>query len=154
MKRITPWLVPIVQLLIAVGFILLVYAVSWFGETYTFKATSYEPYDPFFGDTVYLEYESFKGRQDVESGVVYVSFKTGEDGFATIDRVNSRPFIGGTRANYYDQQVYVDDMSSYRLTASEEEMMKGEKSFHVKVDIAPWGMVRPHDLRPLKAETE
>lgn len=154
MKRLTPWLVPVVQVVIAVGFIVLVYAVSWFGETYTFKATSYEPYDPFFGDYVYLEYESFKGRQDVESGTVYVSFKTDENGFAMIDRVSARPFFGGIRANYFDRQVYVDDMSSYRVAANEKAVIEGAKSFKVEVDIAPWGMVRPHDLRPLDAETE
>ncbi|WP_114165694.1 GDYXXLXY domain-containing protein [Exiguobacterium sp. TNDT2] len=154
MKRLTPWLVPIVQVVIAVGFILLVYAVSWFGETYTFKATSYEPFDPFFSDVVYLEYDSFEGRQDVESGTVYVSFKTGDDGYATIDRVSSRPFIGGTRANYYDRQVYIDDLSSYRVAEGETSAIEGAKMFEVDVDVAPWGMVRPHDLRSIEAESE
>lgn len=152
MKRMTPWLLPIIQVLIAVGFVLLVYAVSWFGQTYTFKATTYEPYDPFFGDSIYLEYDTFRGRQDVESGTVYVTFKDGEDGYATVDRVSSRPFFGGIRANYFDRQVYVDDLSSYRVTDEEAEVIRGAKTFEVEVDIAPWGMVRAHDLRPIEAE--
>ncbi|MCT4781752.1 MULTISPECIES: GDYXXLXY domain-containing protein [Exiguobacterium] len=152
MKRMTPWLLPIIQVLIAVGFVLLVYAVSWFGQTYTFKATTYEPYDPFFGDSIYLEYDTFRGRQDVESGTVYVTFKDGEDGYATVDRVNSRPFFGGIRANYFDRQVYVDDLSSYRVTDEEAEVIRGAKTFEVEVDIAPWGMVRAHDLRPIETE--
>ncbi|WP_024370225.1 GDYXXLXY domain-containing protein [Exiguobacterium sp. ZOR0005] len=151
MKRMTPWLLPIVQVLIAVGFVLLVYAVTWFGQTYTFKATSYEPYDPFFSDSIYLEYESFKGRQDVDPGTVYVTFKTDEDGFATVDRVSSRPFFGGTRANYFDRQVYVDDLSSYRVPESKVENIRGKKEFEVDVDVAPWGMVRAHELRPIDA---
>lgn len=154
MKRITPWLVPIVQVLIAIGFILLVYAVSWFGQSYTFKATSYEPYDPFFGDYVYLEFDSLQGRQEVDSGTVYVSFKTDEAGFATIDRVSSRPFFGGTRAEYYDRKVYITDMSSYRVGEDEKAVIEGVKTFEVEVDVAPWGMVRAHDLRPVDTETE
>lgn len=152
MKRMTPWLLPIIQVLIAVGFVLLVYAVSWFGQTYTFKATSYEPYDPFFGDSIYLEYDAFEGSQDVESGTVYVTFKAGEDGYATVDRVSSRPFFGGIRANYFDRRVYVDDLSSYRVTDDEADLIQGAKTFEVDVDIAPWGMVRAHELRPIEAE--
>lgn len=93
MKRLSTWIIPAVQVMIAILFVILVYAISWVGETYTFKGTSFEPYDPYFGDSIYLEYDEFEGRHNVETGTVYVSFEQGDDGFAVIDRVESKPFI-------------------------------------------------------------
>lgn len=150
MKRLSTWIIPAVQVMIAILFVILVYAISWVGETYTFKGTSFEPYDPYFGDSIYLEYDEFEGRHNVETGTVYVSFERGDDGFAVIDRVESKPFFGGVRANYYDRNLYIEEMGSYRVPLDEVDRIEGEKSFTVEVDVAPWGMLRLHDLKPIE----
>lgn len=150
MNHVSKWIIPAVQVIIALLFVLLVYAISWAGETYTFKGTSYEPYDPYFGDSIYLEYDAFDGRREVDTGTVYVTFKEGEDGFAEIDRIESKPFFGGVRANYYDRLLYIEEMRSYRVSEEEIDQVKGENSFIVQVDVAPWGMLRMHDLVPNK----
>ncbi|WP_215141435.1 GDYXXLXY domain-containing protein [Exiguobacterium qingdaonense] len=147
MRRISKWTIPVIQVFIAILFVILVYAVSWVGETYTFEGTSYEPYDPYFGDSIYLEYDALKGRHDVDTGTVYVSFQQGDDGFATIDRIESNPFFGGVRANYFDRVVYIEEMNVYRVSQDEVEAVEGEQSFTVQVDIAPWGMLRMYDLK-------
>lgn len=149
MKQVKAWIIPVVQVFIVIIFVLAVYAVSWFGQTYTFKASSYEPYDPFFGDSVYLEYDDLEGRQDVDSGTVYVTFKEDDTGYATIDRIESKPFFGGVRANYYDRLIYIEEISSYRVPTDEIEMIEGENMFTIQVDVAPWGMIRAHDLSPV-----
>ena len=149
MKQMKAWVIPILQVLIAVSCILLVYAVSWFGKTYTFEVSSYEPFDSFFGDSIYLEYDGLTGRHDVETGTVYVTFKEGEDGYAVIDRIESQSFYGGVQARYYDRNVYIEEISSYRIPQDEIELIEGEKMFTIQVDVAPWGMLRAHDLRPI-----
>ena len=149
MKQVKAWIIPVVQVFIVIIFVLAVYAVSWFGQTYTFKASSFEPYDPFFGDSVYLEYDDLEGRQDVDSGTVYVTFKEDDTGYATIDRIESKPFFGGVRANYYDRLIYIEEISSYRVPTDEIEMIEGENMFTIQVDVAPWGMIRAHDLSPV-----
>lgn len=149
MKQVKAWIIPLLQLLIAVFFILLVYAVTWFGQTYTFEVSSYEPYDPFFSDSIYLEYDGLVGRRDVETGTVYVTFKEGEDGFADIDRIESKPFYGGVQARYYDRIIYIEEISSYRVPEDDIERIEGEKMFTIQVDVAPWGMLRAHDLQPI-----
>lgn len=150
MKRYSTWFIPVLQVIIAVVFVILVYAISWIGETYTFKVSTYEPYDPYFGESIYLEYDEFEGRRNVETGTVYVSFEQGEDGFAVIDRVESKPFLGGVRANYYDRNLYIEEMGAYRISQDEVDAVEGEKSFTVQVDVAPWGMLRMHDLTPIQ----
>lgn len=146
MKR--SWFIPIAQTLIICFFLLLVYAVSWFGQTYTFEASSLDPFDATYQNTVYLDYDAFQGRQEVESGVVYMSFKQGEDGFAEIDRIQSKPFFGGIRGNYYDRAVYVDGLNAYQVTDEEAQAVQGVTSYTVQVDVAPWGMMRLYELKP------
>lgn len=146
MKRFSVWVIPVAQVLIAIVFVILVYAISWVGETYTFKVSSFEPYDPYFGDSIYLEYDAFKGRQDVETGTVYVSFKEGSEGYAVIDRIESKPFLGGIRANYYERLLYIEEMGSYRVSQDEIDAIKGKQSFTVQVDVAPWGMLRMYEI--------
>lgn len=148
MKSVTPWLAPIIQLLIALSFIGLFYAISWFGQTYTFKASAYEPYDPIYSDQIYLEYEALKGHQKVEPGTVYVSFKSDQNGYATIDKVSSKPFSLAVRGNYSDRQIYIDELSSYQVKSEARESLRGKSSFELEVDISPWGMTRIHTLRP------
>ncbi|WP_214826466.1 GDYXXLXY domain-containing protein [Exiguobacterium algae] len=150
MKQLRVWIIPVLQLAIAILFILLLYAVSWFGTTYTFQVSTYEPYDPYFNDSIYLEYDGLEGRQDVETGTVYVTFKEGEDGYAVIDRIQSKPFFGGVQGNYYDRFVYIEEISSYRVPADDVDQIEGKQSFTIQVDVAPWGMVRPHDLSPIQ----
>ena len=143
MKRFSVWVIPVAQVLIAIVFVVLVYAISWVGETYTFKGSSFEPYDPYFGDYIYLEYDAFKGKQDVETGTVYVSFTEGKDGYAVIDRIESKPFFGGIRANYYDRRLYIEEMG---VSQDERDEIKGKQSFTVQVDVAPWGMLRMYEI--------
>jgi len=143
MKR---YLFPLIQTLIVGLVVLAFFAVSWFGDSYRFRAEPYDPFNPVYGEFVMLQYPDLAPGAAVEEGTVYVTFKEGDDGYAVIDRISDARFLGSTKGDYYDKLVRVPQLEQYYVEQGTGKGYEDAKKLEVKADVAPWGAIRPRHL--------
>ncbi|MDW2884540.1 GDYXXLXY domain-containing protein [Exiguobacterium artemiae] len=143
MKR---YLFPVLQIIIVLGVILSFYSISWFGDSYRFRAEPYDPFSPVYGEYVMLQYPDLKPADSVKKGLVYVTFTTGSDGYAKIDRISNDRFFGSVAGDYYDKYVTIPQLNQYYVEQGTGKGYEDAKKLEVKADVSPWGTVRATDL--------
>lgn len=135
-----------IQTLIVLLVVLSFYAISWFGESYRFRAEPFDPFDPIYGEYIMLQYPDLKPDASVKQGLVYVTFTTGQDGYATIDKISNERFFGSVAGEYYDEYVTIPQLTQYYVEQGAGKGYEDAKKLEVKADVSPWGTVRATDL--------
>ena len=143
MKR---YLFPVLQIIVVLGVILSFYSISWFGDSYRFRAEPFDPFNPVYGEYVMLQYPDLKPEDSVKKGLVYVTFTTDADGYAKIDQISNERYFGSVAGDYYDQYVTIPQLSQYYVEQGTGKGYEDAKKLEVKADVSPWGTVRATDL--------
>lgn len=141
-----PLLQTVIVLLIAVSF----YAASWFGDQFVLRAEPYDPFDPFYGEYVMLQYPDLKPSGNVENGEVYFTLKESADGYAVIDRIENESFFGSIRGTYYSDQITAPQLEQYYVEQGTGPGLEQAQDLEVTLDVAPWGTIRPVYLEERK----
>lgn len=143
---------PLIQTL-AVGAILLsYYATTWFGDEFVLRAEPYDPWDPFYGEYVLLQYPDINdavrdaGFQDGDR--VHFSLTEGEDGYATIDRIEAENFFGALDGTYWGNMVSVENLEQFYVEQGQGLALEEAVDLKATIYVSPWGTIRPVDLEP------
>lgn len=149
MKR---WWIPVIQT-VAVGLLVLsYYATTWFGEQYVLRAEPYDPWDPFYGEYVMLQYPDINSAAedtDAENGeTVYFSLEQGEDGYAQVDRMQNSPFPGALHGTYWEDHVSVEQLEQFFVEQGQGPELEEAVDLKATIYVSPWGTIRPYDLEP------
>ena len=139
------WLMPIVQTIFVFLLLLSFYAISWVGEEYVLRAEPVDPFDPFYGEYVWLQYPDLKVPADVKEGDVYFTLKKGDDGFAVIDRIDSNSFFGSIRGTNYGR-VVAPQLEQFYVEQGLGPKLEKAHDLQATVYVAPWGSIRPMTL--------
>ncbi|MGI2328551.1 GDYXXLXY domain-containing protein [Planococcus sp. YIM B11945] len=140
------WLFPITQTLFVLLVVLSFYAASWFGEQYKLRAEPYDPFDPFLGEYVLLQYPDLKPNAGVETGDVFFTLKEGADGYAVIDRIENEPFFGAIKGTNYNNEISAPQLEQYYVEQGTGPGLEQARDLEVTLDVAPWGSIRPLNL--------
>ncbi|VWX38319.1 GDYXXLXY domain-containing protein [Exiguobacterium oxidotolerans] len=136
----------VIHTLIVLMVVLSFYAISWFGESYRFRAEPFDPFDPIYGEYVMLQYPDLKPDASIKQGLVYVTFATGKDGYARIDQISNKRFFGSVAGEYYDEYVTISQLTQYYVEQGTGKGYEDAEKLEVKADVSPWGTVRATDL--------
>lgn len=139
------WIMPIVQTLFVMFLVVSFYAISWVGEEYVLRAEPFDPFDPFYGEYVMLQYPDLKAPAGVNQGDIYFTLKQGKDGFAVIDRMENEPFFGGIKGMYFDR-VIAPQLEQFYVEQGVGPELEKARDLQTTVYVAPWGSIRPTDL--------
>lgn len=141
---------PVIQTL-AVGAILLsYYATTWFGDEFVLRAEPYDPWDPFYGEYVLLQYPDINaavrdaGFKDGDR--VHFSLTEGEDGYATIDKIESENFFGALDGTYWGNMVSVENLEQFYVEQGQGLALEEAVDLKATIYVSPWGTIRPVDL--------
>jgi uncharacterized membrane-anchored protein len=140
------FLFPVLQSLFVALIVMSFYATSWFGEQFTLRAEPYDPFDPFYGEYVMLQYPDLKPTDSLQNGDVFFTLKEGEDGYARIDRVNTQAFFGSIRGTYYDNRITAPQLEQYYVEQGTGPDLEKARDLSVTLDVSPWGSIRPVSL--------
>lgn len=140
------FLFPILQSLFVALIVMSFYATSWFGEQFTLRAEPYDPFDPFYGEYVMLQYPDLKPTDSLQNGDVFFTLKEGEDGYARIDRVDTRAFFGSIHGTYYDNRITAPQLEQYYVEQGTGLDLEKARDLAVTLDVSPWGSIRPVSL--------
>lgn len=138
-----PFLFPVLQTLMICLIALSFFAASWFGEEYVLRAEPYDPYDPFYGEYVLLQYPDLKSSSSAPEGDIYFSLKEGKDGYAIIDRLESEHFWGAIQGTNYGGQITTPQLEQYYVEQGTGPNLEETKDLALTLDVAPWGTIRP-----------
>ena len=147
-----PWLFPIFQTIFVFFLVLSFFAASWFGEQYVLRAEPFDPFDPFYGEYVMLQYPDLKSPASLTEGEVYFTLRHGEDGFAVIDRIEDKPFFGAIAGTHFGGRVTAPQLEQYYVEQGTGPALEASRRLQVTVDVAPWGTIRPVKLEPRSQE--
>ena len=137
------FLIPILQTLIIGLIAMSFFAISWLGEEYVLRAEPYDPYNPFYGEYVLLQYPDLKPSDSASEGTIYFTLKQGEDGFARIDRLDSEPFWGAIRGTNYGGRITAPQLDQYYVEQGTGPGLEEAKNLSLTLHVAPWGAIRP-----------
>lgn len=140
------FLFPVLQSLFVALIVMSFYATSWFGEQFTLRAEPFDPFDPFYGEYVMLQYPDLKPTDSLQNGDVYFTLKEGNDGYALIDRVDTSPFFGSIHGTYYDNRITAPQLEQYYVEQGTGPDLEEARDLVVTLDVAPWGTIRPVNL--------
>ncbi|MFD1032366.1 GDYXXLXY domain-containing protein [Metaplanococcus flavidus] len=140
------WLLPIFLTLFIVVLVAAFYAASWFGEQYTLRAEPFDPFDPFYGEYVMLQYPDLDSHSSSFEGPIYFTLKDGPDGFAVIDRINDEPFFGAISGSSFGNRVTAPQLEQFYVEQGQGPELEQAVDLQVTVDVAPWGFIRPISL--------
>ncbi|MFC4736047.1 GDYXXLXY domain-containing protein [Bacillus daqingensis] len=140
------WVMPALQTLFTVLVITSFFAVSWFGESFTLRAEPYDPFDPFLGEYVMLQYPDLETPAGLQHGQVYFTLTEGEDGYAVIDQADDRPFFGAIEGYSFDQTITAPQLEQFYVEQGTGPELEREENLQVTIDVAPWGAIRPIEL--------
>ena len=140
------FLFPVLQSLFVALIVMSFYATSWFGEQFTLRAEPYDPFDPFYGEYVMLQYPDLKPTDSLQNGDVFFTLKEGEDGYARIDRVDTQAFFGSIRGTYYDNRITAPQLEQYYVEQGTGPDLEKARDLAVTLDVSPWGSIRPMSL--------
>ncbi|PTL39383.1 GDYXXLXY domain-containing protein [Alkalicoccus saliphilus] len=146
------WILPLIQTLFTALVVLSFYAVSWWGEEFTLRAEPYDPFDPFLGEYVMLQYPDLDPPAGLDNQTVYFTLEEGADGYAVIDRIDDQPFFGSIEGHTYQQFVTAPQLEQYYVEQGEGPVLEEAGDLEVTVDVAPWGAVRPVNLEERSSE--
>lgn len=142
-----PWLFPIVQTVIVMVLLMSYYAASWFGEQYVLRAEPYDPFDPFYGEYVMLQYPDLTAPSNATDGAVYFTLTTGDDGYAIIDRIDNDSFFGAIKGTAYDGNVTAPQLEQFYVEQGLGPQLESALDLEVIVDVSSWGTIRPVTLQ-------
>ncbi|MGB2991978.1 MAG: GDYXXLXY domain-containing protein [Paenisporosarcina sp.] len=140
------FLFPVLQSIFVGLIIMSFYATSWFGEQFTLRAEPYDPFDPFYGEYVMLQYPDLKPTDSLQNGDVFFTLKEGEDGYAQIDRVDTQSFFGSIHGTYYDNRITAPQLEQYYVEQGTGPDLEKARDLTVTLDVSPWGSIRPVSL--------
>lgn len=140
------WVFPILMTLFVAVLLASFYAISWFGEQYVLRAEPYDPFDPFYGEYVLLQYPDLEAPADMKDGPVYFTLEEGPDGFAVISRIENDPFFGAIKGQHYDRRVTAPQLEQYYVEQGTGPELEEAVDLQVTLDVAPWGSIRPVNL--------
>ena len=140
------FLLPVLQSLFVALIVMSFYATSWFGEQFTLRAEPYDPFDPFYGEYVMLQYPDLKPLDSLQNGDVFFTLKEGEDGYARIDRVETQAFFGSIQGTYYDNRITAPQLEQYYVEQGTGPDLEKARDLAVTLDVSPWGSIRPVSL--------
>ncbi|MGB5945571.1 GDYXXLXY domain-containing protein [Paenisporosarcina sp.] len=140
------FLFPVLQSIFVGLIIMSFYATSWFGEQFTLRAEPYDPFDPFYGEYVMLQYPDLKPTDSLQNGDVFFTLKEGEDGYAQIDRVDTQAFFGSIHGTYYDNRITAPQLEQYYVEQGTGPDLEKARDLVVTLDVSPWGSIRPVNL--------
>ncbi|HSJ36852.1 MAG TPA: GDYXXLXY domain-containing protein [Planococcus sp. (in: firmicutes)] len=144
--KLKAWLLPILLTLFVVILVAAFYAASWFGEQYTLRAEPFDPFDPFYGEYVMLQYPDLNVQGGSFEGTVYFTLKEGPDGFAVIDRIEDEPFFGAISGWSYGRQISAPQLEQFYVEQGRGPELEQAVDLQVTIDVAPWGFIRPISL--------
>lgn len=144
------WLFPIIQTVFVVVLLVSYYAASWFGEQYLLRAEPFDPFDPFYGEYVMLQYPDLMTPTTIDSGAIYFTLKTAEDGYAVIDRVETDPFFGAIEGYVYDRRVTAPQLEQFYVEQGQGPQLEEVRDLQVTIDVSSWGTIRPISLEERK----
>jgi uncharacterized membrane-anchored protein len=145
------WLIPIVQTIFVIFLVLSFYAISWVGKEYVLRAEPFDPFNPFYGEYVMLQYPDLKAPDSVKEGDIYFTLKQGDDGYAVIDRIENDSFFGAIRGTYYGR-VIAPQLEQFYVEQGVGPELEKSLELQATIYVAPWGSIRPTDLE--KRETK
>jgi uncharacterized membrane-anchored protein len=137
------YLFPFLQTLIVLAVAGSFYAASWFGDQFVLRAEPYDPFDPFYGEYVLLQYPDLKPDGSLQNGDVYFTLKAGADGYAVLDRTSNKPFFGAIRGTYYGDTLTAPQLEQYYVEQGTGPGLEQAQKLALTIDVAPWGMIRP-----------
>lgn len=142
------WLMPAIQTVFVSLLVLSFYATSWFGEQYVLRAEPFDPFDPFYGEFVMLQYPDLDPPAGIPDGAVYFTLTEAGDGYAVIDRIEERPFFGAIKGTKYDNRVDAPQLERYYVEQGLGPELEDAVDLEVTIDVSPWGSIRPIDIAP------
>ncbi len=140
------WLFPTLMTLFVAVLVISFYAASWFGDEYLLRAEPFDPFDPFYGEFVMLQYPDLDAPSNIEDGFVYFTLKQGTDGYAVIDRIENESFFGAISGFTYDNRVSAPQLEQYYVEQGQGPALEEAVDLQVTIDVAPWGTIRPINL--------
>ncbi|WKA55008.1 GDYXXLXY domain-containing protein [Planococcus shixiaomingii] len=146
------WLFPIIQTLFVVLLALSFYAISWFGDQFVLRAEPYDPFDPFYGEYVLLQYPDLKAPNALKDGEVYFTLKEGPDGYAIIGRIEDEPFFGAIQGTLYGDRITAPQLEQYYVEQGTGPGLEDARDLAVTLDVSPWGTIRPVYLEARQEE--
>ena len=144
------WLFPIIQSVFIVLLLVSYYAASWFGEQYVLRAEPFDPFDPFYGEYVMLQYPDLKSSTNTDDNSIYFTLKTAEDGFAVLDRVEADPFFGAIEGYVYDSRVTAPQLEQFYVEQGSGPQLEEARDLQVIIDVSSWVTIRPISLEERK----
>ncbi|MDN7246885.1 GDYXXLXY domain-containing protein [Planococcus shenhongbingii] len=137
------YLFPLLQTILVGLVVLSFYAASWFGDQFVLRAEPYDPFDPFYGEYVLLQYPDLKPAEPVQNGDVYFTLKESADGYAMLEQVSNKPFFGAIHGSYYGDTLTAPQLEQYYVEQGTGPGLEKAQKLAVTVDVAPWGTIRP-----------
>ncbi|MBU9673715.1 GDYXXLXY domain-containing protein [Planococcus sp. CP5-4] len=142
------WLMPALQTAFVALLVVSFYATSWFGDQYLLRAEPYDPFDPFYGEYVMLQYPDLDAPSGISDGAVYFTLTEGEDGYAVIDRIEESPFFGAINGSKYDRRIVAPQLENFYVEQGRGPELEEAVDLEVTIDVAPWGSIRPVGIAP------
>lgn len=141
------WLFPIAQTAVVVILLMSYYAASWFGEQYILRAEPFDPFDPFYGEYVLLQYPDLKSNSITDDSSVYFTLKEADDGYAVIDRIENEPFFGAIEGSVYGGSVTAPQLEQFYVEQGQGPLLESARDLQVTIDVSSWGTIRPINLQ-------
>lgn len=144
------WLMPASQTAFVALLVVSFYATSWFGEHYVLRAEPFDPFDPFYGEYVMLQYPDLEAPAGISDGAIYFTLTEGEDGYAVIGRIEENPFFGAINGSKYDRRIVAPQLENFYVEQGRGPELEEAVDLEVTIDVAPWGSIRPVSIAPRK----
>lgn len=144
--KMKPWILPIGMTLFIVVLVISFYSASWFGDQYTLRAEPFDPFDPFYGEYVMLQYPDLNEASTGYQGDIYFSLKEGSDGFAVIDRISREPFFGAISGYSYGDRLSAPQLEQFYVEQGRVPELEKAVDLQATIAVAPWGFIRPLEL--------
>ncbi|WP_235318400.1 GDYXXLXY domain-containing protein [Planococcus sp. CAU13] len=144
--KMKQWILPIAMTLFIVLLVAAFYSASWFGEQYKLRAEPFDPFDPFYGEYVMLQYPDLNEASTAYQGDIYFSLKEGSDGFAVIDRISREPFFGAISGYSYGDRLSAPQLEQFYVEQGRGPELEKAVQLQATIAVAPWGFIRPLEL--------
>ncbi|MCG8578174.1 MAG: GDYXXLXY domain-containing protein [Flavobacteriales bacterium] len=117
------------------------------GIQHKIQLRGYDPFDPFRGKYIRLNYDNFvKADPTLEVGDIgYVALKKGEDGFSTFDYMHSQPPEGNDYFESIVLSIY-DSTASFRTDNISKYFINENKAQEAENVVIDYRRDRPEDI--------
>lgn len=141
--KLKQWLLPILMTVFIVILVAAFYSASLFGNRYTLRAEPFDPFDPFYGEYVMLQYPDLNAAGGTYEGDVYFTLTEGPDGFAVVDEISYDPFFGAISGYSYSDRLSAPQLEQFYVEQGLGPELERAEDLQVTIDVAPWGFIRP-----------